>query len=380
MLSFIKTLFGKPDREPAIQELTDEAKAAIAFYRERDIASMRRAGFDLADEQFDMLQSNLETDDEAITDELADELADAFVSAMFDRRNDPISAIPRGDFDFIAVDVETATRDSATICQIGLACVRGEEIQSFVTLVNPETPIEDRNYAVHMIEDNDLAGMPTFPEVFAALGPLLKRHLLVQHSSFDQQAFDRACARYDLPPLSSKWGDSINSAKHAWPEFKGAGGYGLRNLADKLSIEFSHHDAGEDAYACANIVLQAREKTGLAVNDMVIAPPSRRRKSYPETVTRDANPKGLLSGYCAVFTGSLTISRSEAADLAADAGIRVVTTVSKKVTLLIVGDQDLSLLAGHEKSSKHRKAEELIASGQGIRILGEAEFISLIKS
>ncbi|WP_414153804.1 hypothetical protein [Paracoccus denitrificans] len=63
--------------------------------------------------------------------------------------------------------------------------------------------------------------------------------------------------------------------------------------------------------------------------------------------------------------------------MAANAGIRVVNSVSKKVTLLVVGDQDLSLLAGHEKSTKHRKAEELISTGHPIRIIGEAEFISL---
>lgn len=45
---------------------------------------------------------------------------------------------------------------------------------------------------------------------------------------------------------------------------------------------------------------------------------------------------------------------------------------------MIVGDQDLTLLAGHTKSTKHRKAEELIAAGHPIRIIGEAEFLALI--
>ncbi|MDN3713344.1 BRCT domain-containing protein [Paracoccus cavernae] len=97
-------------------------------------------------------------------------------------------------------------------------------------------------------------------------------------------------------------------------------------------------------------------------------------------MSREANPLGPLAGSCAVFTGALTISRTQAADLAAAAGIRVTTSVSKKVTLLVVGDQDLSLLAGHEKSSKHRKAEELAAEGHAIRIIGEAEFIALVST
>lgn len=50
----------------------------------------------------------------------------------------------------------------------------------------------------------------------------------------------------------------------------------------------------------------------------------------------------------------------------------------KKVTILVVGDQDLSSLAGHDKSSKHRRAEELQAEGHAIRIVGETEFYAMI--
>jgi DNA polymerase-3 subunit epsilon len=79
-----------------------------------------------------------------------------------------------------------------------------------------------------------------------------------------------------------------------------------------------------------------------------------------------------------VFTGALDIPRKEAADLAASIGCTVTPSVTKKTTLLIVGDQDVTKLAGHEKSSKHRKAEELIVSGASIRILKESDFKELV--
>jgi DNA polymerase-3 subunit epsilon len=47
--------------------------------------------------------------------------------------------------------------------------------------------------------------------------------------------------------------------------------------------------------------------------------------------------------------------------------------------MLVVGDQDLKLLAGHTKSSKHRKAEELAERGQPIRILQESDFQVLMR-
>jgi DNA polymerase-3 subunit epsilon len=46
--------------------------------------------------------------------------------------------------------------------------------------------------------------------------------------------------------------------------------------------------------------------------------------------------------------------------------------------MLVVGDQDLRVLAGHNKSSKHIKAELLIAKGQPIRILGESDFMRIV--
>jgi hypothetical protein len=45
--------------------------------------------------------------------------------------------------------------------------------------------------------------------------------------------------------------------------------------------------------------------------------------------------------------------------------------------MLVVGDRDI-LRFGSEKSTKQRKAEKLINSGQHIRILGESDFKRII--
>jgi DNA polymerase III subunit epsilon len=72
------------------------------------------------------------------------------------------------------------------------------------------------------------------------------------------------------------------------------------------------------------------------------------------------------------------MARADAAKLAADAGCDVRNSVTHETTLLVVGDQDIRHLAGHEKSSKHRKAEELIRAGQVIRIICERDFLELV--
>jgi DNA polymerase III subunit epsilon len=91
-----------------------------------------------------------------------------------------------------------------------------------------------------------------------------------------------------------------------------------------------------------------------------------------------ANIEGPLFGEVLVFTGALSMPRHDAAVAAANSGCEVEPGVTKHTTLLVVGDQDIRRLAGHEKSSKHRKAEELINRGQRIRIVGESDFKRII--
>jgi len=64
--------------------------------------------------------------------------------------------------------------------------------------------------------------------------------------------------------------------------------------------------------------------------------------------------------------------------MVASGGCEVGANVTRYTTLLVVGDQDISKLAGKDKSSKHLKAEELIAIGQKIRVLGESDIQSLL--
>ena len=87
---------------------------------------------------------------------------------------------------------------------------------------------------------------------------------------------------------------------------------------------------------------------------------------------------GTLFGETIVFTGALVIPRQEVADMAAEAGCGVANSVSKKVTMLVVGTQDKSKLKGYDKSSKHRKAEALIEKGVDIQILSESDFSELM--
>lgn len=284
--------------------------------------------------------------------------------------------VPEGRFRFIALDVETACSDNASICQIGLACVQpNNEIQTFSILVNPGTRFDAFNTQLHGIGPDYVADAPRFQDAWDVLLPLLTSHHLIQHSNFDRQAINAACGSCGISVPELRWSDSVQIARRAWPELRGNGGHGLANLKRTLNLQFHHHDAGEDARAAALVVLHAELHLQLPFTELV-KPVAKKNHSAP--ITMDGNPKGALAGTVVVFTGSLGMTRKEAAELAARAGMTVKPGVTKETTHLVVGDQDLSELAGHTKSSKHRKADDMKRAGHPICIIGESTFKSLV--
>ncbi|MBR9862907.1 MAG: 3'-5' exonuclease [Rhodobacteraceae bacterium] len=168
--------------------------------------------------------------------------------------------LPVGDFQFIALDVETACGNSASICQIGIACVGYDEtIHTWSTYVDPQMPSAPFNVDLHGIGPETVKSAGNFAQVWPEMLPLLSRHPMVQHSRFDEKAINAACKAHGLSRPRLVWHDSVAIARAAWPELKGNGGHGLANLKQVLELEFQHHDAGEDARAAAMVVLRAKE-------------------------------------------------------------------------------------------------------------------------
>jgi DNA polymerase-3 subunit epsilon len=189
-------------------------------------------------------------------------------------------------------------------------------------------------------------------------------------------AIHQAFQKYNSPYPECTWLDSARVARRTWEDFAQSG-YGLAKVCEFLGYNFAHHDALEDAKAAAHILTAAIDKTGLGLDEWL------ERVKQPIAfsgwvIRRDGNPEGSLFGEVLVFTGALETPRREAANMAARVGCRVDAGVTKHTTILVVGDQDVKKLTGHEKSSKHRKAEVLISSGQPIRILRETDFKQLV--
>lgn len=281
--------------------------------------------------------------------------------------------------EFFAVDVETANADMASICSIAIAkFLDGNLVEEWHSLINPDDFFDAMNISIHGIDEVSVSNSPKYFEVAPVIAHYLQGCVVVTHTQFDRVAIRQASARWKLDQPDCRWIDSARVARRAWPECARSG-YGLANVCKLIGHSFQHHDALEDAKAAGKVLVAAMEKTSLGldgwlarVNEPISA------KSGRSTLARESKTDGPLQGEVVVFTGALTISRQEAADLAASVGGSVATGVTRKTTLLVVGDTDVARLAGHEKSSKHRKAEQLIAEGAALRIIRETDFLELL--
>jgi len=279
---------------------------------------------------------------------------------------------------FLAVDVETANPALSSICQIGIASFRDGRLSgSWGSLINPEDYFHPINVSIHGIHESDVQSSPIWTEVYPIVCAALQDGIAVSHTAFDRVSILRACERNGLPCREFRWLDSAKVVRRTWPIFSQRG-YGLANVAAHFCIQYRAHDALEDARCAGEILLRAITETGLSIDQWF------ERVRHPidpfanEPITRAGNTDGPLHGEVLVFTGSLSTLRREAADTASAAGCEVDARVTERTTVLVVGDQDIRKLAGHEKSSKHRKAEDLIAQGQKIRIIGESDFKKVV--
>ena len=278
---------------------------------------------------------------------------------------------------FVALDVETSNPDLASICQIGIVTFsNGVIVDKWQSLVNPEDYFDGMNVYVHGITEDKVTNAPNFQQIYSDLKRLIENKVIVIHTSFDKIAISRAIEKYNLSSIDCTWLDTARVVRRAWEEFRSSG-YGLSNVAKEFNINFKHHNAVEDARAAGEILLRAIDHTGKNLDEWVVRAYQPISTSIKSSIAREGNPDGVLAGEVIVFTGALSMPRSQAAEFAANAGCDVGDGVNKKTTLLVVGDQDISKLAGHDKSSKHRKAEELIESGVNIRILSEKDFVEI---
>ena len=164
----------------------------------------------------------------------------------------------------LALDFETANERRDSACAVGLAWIAdGRVVRRESHLIRPpEMRFAPGNIRVHGILPANVAGEPAFGAVMAPyLDDLANGLILAHNASFDIGVLRAGLARAALPVPALSYLCTVQVARRVFPAPEGCG---LGKVARRLGIRFEHHDAGEDAYACAEIALAAMRETEAA--------------------------------------------------------------------------------------------------------------------
>ena len=278
---------------------------------------------------------------------------------------------------FVALDVETANPNYASICAIGAARFDGGLVSDqWYQLIDPDDDFFWKNVEIHGIRERDIEGKPTFGDVSPDLARFVDNAPVVHHGHFDRNAIAQATDLWASPPLESDFIDSLEMARQAWPHV-GRGGYGLANLCDLLGYELEHHHHPlDDARAAGVIYLAASERLGEEV-----VPAFARRIVDEESGLQ----LGLFQDEYRVLVGDVVVFSNETTLLSIDPrlekelerqGCRVHKRLSNNTTILVLGDDEWRR---EQRTNQQRSADQRVREGQRLEIMSETDFMAMIE-
>ena len=155
----------------------------------------------------------------------------------------------------IAIDFETANPSPGNACQIGLAWIEGMRVVRVEERYIRPREMRFTFSWIHGITADDVREAPEFPDVLAEFEGDLDGALVLAHNAGFDAGVMKNCARaYRVRQPEMTYLCTLGIARAVWPELKSKA---LNNVARHLGIDFAHHNAAEDARACAEIAIAA---------------------------------------------------------------------------------------------------------------------------
>ncbi|MET1022024.1 MAG: exonuclease domain-containing protein [Arthrobacter sp.] len=326
--------------------------------------------------------------------------------------------------DFTAIDFETANGFRGSPCAVGLTKVRGgvvvEEASWLMRPPENHDRFDRHNVRIHGIRPEQVAGLPRFGELFPEIGAFIGGDVLAAHNA----AFDLGVIRsgLEVSGLGAPAYDyvcTVMLSRRCYSLVSNS----LPYAAEEAGVPLvNHHDAAEDARACAGILIDIAARNGAgSIAELYLSlgmtvshqpafdplrdPLSKASRSaleafaggadgaypvrgyqpgWPEEGANPppnafAEPGHPLFGQTVVFTGELAISRSEAKIRSAEFGARPESRVTARTTVLVVGDGFVAAdLRSGRLTGKARRVLELHERGRQIEVLSEGEFLQMV--
>lgn len=274
---------------------------------------------------------------------------------------------------FVAIDFETMTPELTSACAIGLVkVIDGVIFQKYYSLIKPipDSRVE-RNTFVHGITDDMVANAPTFDDLFPQIKMFISDFPIVCHnSSTDMNVLSCCMEYYKLDGL--KGNDCIDT--HSLYN------KGLKECCDENGIQFRHHDALEDAEACAKLYLcyNGHASMDLAHYDLKDVLANKEQRKYAHDTLLPLGEEEIENKDTIFFKQKVVITgvfdsfsdRNTLGEMLKGFGADINTSISKQTNIVLIGHN-----AG---PSKLKKTQELIDKGYPVRRIYETELCKIL--
>jgi DNA polymerase III epsilon subunit-like protein len=299
--------------------------------------------------------------------------------------------------DFTAIDFETANNYRGSPCSVGLVKVRdGQVVDEAHWLMRPPEAFDyfnPFNTWLHGMSSDTVASSPRWNEILPCLMTFVGGDVLVAHNAgFDIGVIRSACIADAIhwPTLDFLCTLVLSRRLFSLPSYR------LPFVAAQAGVVLNHHhDAHDDALACAQITLALAGQQGCdSLEDLAHAAGIRighmetgtyglsewKRRSHGLILpceSADAHPDHPLYHRVLVFTGALmSMTRQEAWEQVAKVGGIPEPSVTKRTNVLVAGDINAAMLApGTVTTGKAAKAFALQIKGQDIELMTEDDFL-----
>lgn len=282
-------------------------------------------------------------------------------------------------FDFVALDFETSN-SKHSICSAGIVVVKdGIIIKEKEWLIRPSSKyFESRNIEVHGINYETVKNSPMFPEVWEDLKYYIEDETIVGHNVLGTEimCLKKAFEEYKIQPapILNNYLCTLSLSRILLP---GLENHKLSTIVEHLKLkEFNHHNALEDARACAHVLMELKtiiDSSSIIEKHETLN--TEKKKSYFQGIQEKADESLIkfekivnleLDNKNIVITGVFdSYEREHLFHLLESKGANIKTGVNSKTDYLIVG---------HEPGpSKIKKASSL-----NIRMINESDLLDFL--
>lgn len=253
----------------------------------------------------------------------------------------------------ITLTIHTANQWPDSVCHISLAKIIDSEIVDTLDTYIQATDFDPFFTSLHGITAQDVQHAPTFQQFEPILTQWLANEQVVAfHAPYEEQVLREVYSAHDLFMPSCQLYSLQACAKKHYPA--------VTPTLPQFAMHITEQLAPTDSEMIAMILCE----TNWQVHDLSF------NEETPTSVLT------TLIGETIVFTGGLEgMTRATASRLIRQQGAMFSNSITKHTTILVVSNSSMTRfdLHGHE-STKLRRAKQLQAQGQAIRIISEDEF------